>query len=59
MFCRAARDIAKGEGLKISYVGDPLGLDRSAEWNHGGLGGREGKRASLKDWFEGGCGGET
>lgn len=25
IFCKAARDIAKGEDLKISYIGDPLG----------------------------------
>jgi len=44
VFCRAARDIRKGEQLYISYIGDPNEGDREV------------KRAGLKKWFEGGCG---
>ncbi|KAL5315630.1 hypothetical protein ACEPPN_016499 [Leptodophora sp. 'Broadleaf-Isolate-01'] len=51
VWCIAARDIKKGEELKISYVGNPKG-DEDA----GSEGGREGKRAWLSKWFDNGCG---
>jgi hypothetical protein len=47
VWCSAARDIRKGEELKISYVGNPRGDVR---------GDRESKRSWLAKWFEGGCG---
>jgi hypothetical protein len=55
VFCKAFRDIKSGEELKISYVGDPKGT-RVDENKPEGSGGREGKRAWLEKWFEGGCG---
>ncbi|CZT42995.1 uncharacterized protein RSE6_02967 [Rhynchosporium secalis] len=51
VWCKAARDITKGEELKISYVGNPKG-DGDAEIG----GGRDGKRAWLGKWFDNGCG---
>ncbi|KAK6581905.1 hypothetical protein PZA11_005602 [Diplocarpon coronariae] len=52
VWCTASRNIKKGEELKISYVGNPMGDegDKSIE------GGRRGKRAWLDKWFENGCG---
>lgn len=47
VWCTAARDVKKGEELKISYVGNPKG-DKS--------GGRKSKRDWLAKWFDGGCG---
>ncbi|KAH8805753.1 hypothetical protein F5884DRAFT_457794 [Xylogone sp. PMI_703] len=48
VLCVAARDIKKGEELKISYIGDPTG-ERDEH-------GREGRKYWLKKWFENGCG---
>jgi len=54
VFCYAARDIKKGEELKISYIGDPMGgkpvLEESA------VDVRAVKREALTKWFFGGCG---
>jgi hypothetical protein len=47
VWCIAARDVKKGEELKISYVGNPLG-DNSED--------RQQKRYMLEKWFDGGCG---
>jgi hypothetical protein len=54
VLCHAGRDIVKGEELKISYIGDPLGVDEG-EGPLKGVG-REGKRAWMGKWFEDGCG---
>jgi hypothetical protein len=58
VWCTAARDIKKGEELKISYVGNPLGTagDREDSIGTGGEGGRAEKRAWLEKWFDRGCG---
>jgi hypothetical protein len=47
VWCNASRDVKKGEELKISYVGDPMG---------DGKGERESKRTWMRKWFDGGCG---
>jgi hypothetical protein len=54
VWCSAARDIQKGEELKISYIGDPLGkaVNRYGESGEG----RPAKRAWLEKWFDRGCG---
>ena len=58
VWCTAARDIKKGEELKISYIGNPLG----SEGRHEGSvrteseDGRAAKRAWLEKWFDRGCG---
>jgi hypothetical protein len=54
VICVAERDIEKGEELKISYVGDPLGLEREGGELEGV--GREGKRVWMGKWFDDGCG---
>lgn len=54
VLCHAGRDIVAGEELKISYIGDPLGLEEG-EGPLKGVG-REGKRAWMGKWFEDGCG---
>ncbi|KAH7323788.1 hypothetical protein BKA65DRAFT_598333 [Rhexocercosporidium sp. MPI-PUGE-AT-0058] len=51
VWCIAARDIKKGEELKISYVSNPKGDEDAGSGN-----GREGKRAWLSKWFDNGCG---
>lgn len=51
VFCKAGKNIKKGEELKISYIGDPKGI-RKEEKN----GGRESRRAALEKWFDNGCG---
>lgn len=53
VFCSASRDVKKGEELKISYIGDPLGKDDGGALERVG---REGKRLWLEKWFSGGCG---
>ena len=53
VWCIAAKDIKKGEELKISYVGNPLGNEEDGE---DGEDGRPGKRAWLEKWFDRGCG---
>lgn len=71
VFVKAARNIKKGEELKISYVGDPIGGsgdirelvtgtdggDGEAEngWDEAKFQ-REAKRKWLEKWFPGGCG---
>lgn len=53
VWCTAARDIKKGEELKVSYIGDPLGVgDDETDPSKG----REEKRLWLEKWFERGCG---
>ncbi|KAE9364674.1 hypothetical protein N431DRAFT_354695 [Stipitochalara longipes BDJ] len=52
VWCIAARDIKKGEELKISYVGNPLGSEGDGEDEEG----RPAKRAWLEKWFDRGCG---
>jgi hypothetical protein len=52
VWCIAARDIQKGEELKISYVGNPLGSGGDGEDEEG----RPAKRAWLEKWFDRGCG---
>ncbi|KAG9229235.1 hypothetical protein BJ875DRAFT_387780, partial [Amylocarpus encephaloides] len=52
--CIADRDIKEGEELKISYVGNALGVDDGIEANS-----REHKRTWLDKWFTGGCGCEV
>jgi SET domain len=47
VWCIADKDVKKGEELKISYVGTPLGHDRRDRMN---------KRFMLTKWFHGGCG---
>jgi hypothetical protein len=57
VWCTAARDIKKGEELKISYIGDPLGLIPADEEEvEDSEGGRKAKRGWLEKWMEGGCG---
>ena len=53
VWCTAARDIKKGEELKISYIGDPLGV---GDDENDPSKGREEKRCWLEKWFERGCG---
>lgn len=54
VWCTAARDIEKGEELKISYVGDPLGTTGDEEGSS--CEGRSDKRVWLEKWFDRGCG---
>jgi hypothetical protein len=58
VWCTAARDIKKGEELKISYIGNPLGSAGDLEDSVGTEGeeGRPAKRAWLEKWFARGCG---
>lgn len=58
VWCTAARDIRKGEELKISYIGNPLGTagDREDSVGTEGEEGRPAKRAWLEKWFDRGCG---
>jgi hypothetical protein len=55
VWCSAARDIKKGEELKISYIGDPLGKAVDEDCGESGEG-RPAKRAWLEKWFDRGCG---
>ncbi|KAL3423099.1 Wd tetratricopeptide repeat domain-containing protein [Phlyctema vagabunda] len=50
VICKAARDVKRGEELKISYIGDPMGEDGKV------AGGREARRYWLGKWLENGCG---
>ncbi|KAK2623909.1 hypothetical protein QTJ16_006543 [Diplocarpon rosae] len=52
VWCTASRDVKKGEELKISYVGNPMGDEGDTTIE----GGRRGKRAWLDKWFDNGCG---
>ncbi|RDW78281.1 hypothetical protein BP5796_06133 [Coleophoma crateriformis] len=52
IICRARQKIKKGEELKISYIGDPMGTSNNKQWE----GGRQERRRWLSKWFEGGCG---
>jgi len=54
VWCSAARDIKKGEELKISYIGDPLG--NFPDDGEGEVEDRKAKRVWLEKWMEGGCG---
>jgi len=54
VICIADRDIEAGEELQISYVGDPLGLEKEGGALEGV--GREGKRVWMGKWFDNGCG---
>lgn len=54
VICIANRDIKKGEELKISYVGDPLGLGEEGGVLEGVI--RAGKRDWMGKWFDDGCG---
>lgn len=58
VWCTAARDIKKGEELKISYIGNPLGNEGDSMRSDGpdGKDGRQAKRAWLEKWFDRGCG---
>jgi hypothetical protein len=59
VWCTAARDIKKGEELKISYIGNPLGSEGDGEGSEGegeADEGRHMKRAWLEKWFDRGCG---
>jgi hypothetical protein len=58
VWCTAARDIKKGEELKISYIGNPLGTVGDQEDSVGteGKERRPAKRAWLEKWFDRGCG---
>jgi hypothetical protein len=59
VWCTAARDIRKGEELKISYIGNPLGSKGDGEGSEGegeADEGRHTKRAWLEKWFDRGCG---
>jgi hypothetical protein len=58
VWCTAARDIRKGEELKISYIGNPLDSESGSERGIGieGEDGRPAKRAWLEKWFDRGCG---
>ncbi|TVY46431.1 hypothetical protein LOCC1_G004167 [Lachnellula occidentalis] len=57
VICIADRDIKKGEELKISYVGDPLGLGEEGGQLEGVS--RAGKREWMGKWFDNGCGCEV
>ncbi|TVY26884.1 hypothetical protein LHYA1_G004828 [Lachnellula hyalina] len=57
VICIADRDIKKGEELKISYVGDPLGLGEEGGYWEGVS--RAGKREWMLKWFDDGCGCEV
>ncbi|EHL01056.1 hypothetical protein M7I_2975 [Glarea lozoyensis 74030] len=50
--CVAIRDIKAGEELKISYVGDPLGMGEGRAKAEK----RKETRIALEKWFPGGCG---
>lgn len=50
VWCIAKKDIKKGEELKISYVGNPMGSEGFD---------RQAKRNIMEKWFEGGCGCNT
>jgi hypothetical protein len=50
VWCVASRDIKQGEELKISYIGDPMGVTGVKN------GDRKSKRARLAKWFDYGCG---
>lgn len=50
VWCVAARAIKKGEELKISYIGNPMGQKGKKN------GDRTSKRARLAKWFDYGCG---
>ncbi|RDW84865.1 hypothetical protein BP6252_02455 [Coleophoma cylindrospora] len=52
IICRARQKIKKGEELKISYIGDPMGTSDNTQLE----GGRQERRRWLRKWFEGGCG---
>jgi hypothetical protein len=54
VWCSAARDIKKGEELKISYIGDALG--KFPDDGEGEVEDRKAKRAWLEKWMDGGCG---
>ncbi len=58
VWCTAARDIKKGEELKISYIGNPLGSEGDQADSVGTEceEGRPAKRAWLEKWFDRGCG---
>ncbi|KAG9243220.1 hypothetical protein BJ878DRAFT_399517, partial [Calycina marina] len=50
--CHAARDIKKGEELKISYVGDPMGVEAGENVEVG----RSSQRDQFTKRFTSGCG---
>ncbi|KAH8591073.1 hypothetical protein B0O99DRAFT_520093 [Bisporella sp. PMI_857] len=54
VFCRASRDIKKGEELKISYIGNPKGTQDNGDLT--AKQSRQAKRACLTKWFPNGCG---